>query len=192
MKYTHHTNIPHLQKARIPAYTYYLLLWSTTAVPSLSPGSSTVAIAPPLGFLSMTRRHRTKSVHVNSSTGILVFKAKSMLVQQYSFLDIQIMTNERNLQLAASLSILFLADITQSIPNVDDGRQAGRLSLRLGYASGKQVFLLTQIRLVLLFLSVHTKKYTTLKRKQYRTWPTQMFADIHNVSRLKHQRYKQQ
>ena len=49
------------------------------------------------------------------------------------------MTNDRNLQLAASLSILFLADLTQSMPNVDDGRQAGRLRLRLrlGYASGK-------------------------------------------------------
>ena len=55
-----------------------------------------------------------------------------------------------------------------------------RLRLRLREAR----FLLTQIRLVLLLLSVHTKKYTTLKRKQYRTWPTQMFADIHNVSRL--------
>ena len=96
------------------------------------------------------------------------------------------MTNDRNLQLAASLSIV----------KVDDGQQAGRLthclSLRLGYASGKQLFLLTKISLVLLFLSVHPKKYTTLKRKQYRTWPTQMFADIHNVSRLKHQRHKQQ
>ena len=39
------------------------------------------------------------------------------------------MTNDRNLQLAASLSILFLADFTQSMPNVDDGRQAGHLSL---------------------------------------------------------------
>ena len=54
--------------------TTWVLLWSTTAVPSLSPGSSTVAISPPPGFLSMTRRHRTKSVHVNSSTGILVLK----------------------------------------------------------------------------------------------------------------------
>ena len=113
-----------------------------------------------------------------------------MLVQQYSFIDIQIMTNDRNLQLAASLSIVKRW--------LDDGRQAGRLtqpqarlSLRLR-RSGKQLFLLTQICLVLLFLSVHTKKYTTLKRKQYRTWPTQMFADIHNVSRLKHQRHKQQ
>ena len=65
-------------------------------------------------------------------------EGKSLLVQQYSFLDIQIMTNDRNLQLAASLSILFLADLTQSMPNVDDGRQAGRL--RLGYASGKNFF----------------------------------------------------
>ena len=45
-----------------------------------------------------------------------------------------------NLQLPASLSILFLADLKQSMPDVDDGRQAGRLSLRLGYASGKHVF----------------------------------------------------
>ena len=96
------------------------------------------------------------------------------------------MTNDRNLQLAASLSILFLADLTQSMPNVDDGRQAGRLSLSSGSATPPGS------RLVLLFLSVHTKKYTTLKRKQYRTWPTQMFADIHNVSRLKHQQHKQQ
>ena len=41
------------------------------------------------------------------------------------------MTNDRNLQLAASLSILFLADLTHSMPNVDDGRQAGRLRLSL-------------------------------------------------------------
>ena len=94
------------------------------------------------------------------------------------------MTNDRNLQLAASLSILFLADLTQSMPNVDDGRL--RLSLSSGSATPPGS------RLVLLFLSVHTKKYTTLKRKQYRTWPTQMFADIHNVSRLKHQQHKQQ
>ena len=79
------------------------------------------------------------------------------------------MTGTCTLQLAAILSMLFLVDLTQSMPNVDDGRQAGRLSLRLGYASGKHVFLLTKIRSVLLFLSVHTKKYTTLKRKQYRT-----------------------
>ena len=96
------------------------------------------------------------------------------------------MTNDRNLQLAASLSILFLADPTQSMPNVDDGRQAGRFSLSSGSATPPGS------RLVLLFLSVHTKKYTTLKRKQYRTWPTQMFPDIHNVSRLKHQQHKQQ
>ena len=98
------------------------------------------------------------------------------------------MTNDRNLQLAASLSILFLADLTQSMPNVDDGRQAGRLRLSLSSGSATP----PGSRLVLLFLSVHTKKYTTLKRKQYRTWPTQMFADIHNVSRLKHQQHKQQ
>ena len=100
------------------------------------------------------------------------------------------MTNDQNMQLAASLSILFLADLTQSMPNVvvDDGRQAGRL--RLGLSSGSATP--PGSRLVLLFLSVHTKKYATLKRKQYRTWPTQMFADIHNVSRLKHQQHKQQ
>ena len=44
-------------------------------------------------------------------------EATSLLVQQYSFLNIQIVTNDRNLQLAASLSILFLADPTQSMPN---------------------------------------------------------------------------
>ena len=38
---------------------------------------------------------------------------------------------------------------------------AGRLGL--GSASGKHVFLLTKIRLVLQFLSVHTKNCTTLK-----------------------------
>ena len=71
------------------------------------------------------------------------------------------MTNDRNLQLAASLSILFLADLTQSMPNVDDGRQAGRLRLNLSSGSARP----PGSRLVLLFLSVHTKKIYYIKKE---------------------------
>ena len=139
-----HTPRPKGSHTGLPT-TYYLLLWSTTAVPSLSPGSSTVAIAPPPGFLSMTRRHRhrTKSAHVNSSTDILVLKPNLYWPNNTALSIFQ------SWEMTGTCSLWLVCRLW----NVDDGRQAGRLTqarLRLREAD----FLLTQIRLVLLFLSV--------------------------------------
>ena len=175
-----HTTPPKSSHTGLPTIYYFGVLPRFLAFPRSNQGCD----RPSPGFLSMTRRHRTKSVYRHSCV-----VAKSLLVQQYSFLYIQTMTNDRNLQLSDSLSIC--------VPGGPHALNAKRRWRSTGWSQARlclreALFLLTKIRLVLLFLIVHTNKYTTLKRNQYRTWPIQMFADIHNVSRQKHQQHKRQ